>query len=164
MISTYLDPTILSESTSPRMRIAVLGGGIAGATLAAELSKSDAIDVTIFEKDDVLGGLHRSSRIEGCTYDIGTFVFPGDHEMFASFPGIGRAFTRIEFQPAAIRKKGSIDRYPLSISGYVRDFGVAEAVRSGLDLVRHRWKRNRPTPLPEHIARFTGNRIYVNSG
>ena len=164
MTSTSFDASILSESTLPRVRIAVLGGGVAGVTLASELARSEAADVTVIEKDRVLGGLHRSTQLDGCTYDIGTFLFSSDHELFKTFPEIERGFRPVEVECVAIRKPGSIDRYPLSLSGYMQDFGVAETVHSIVDLLLHRLKRTKPSTLPEHICRYIGSRFYVNSG
>ena len=60
---------------------AVLGGGIAGCTVAAELARSGRVSVTLFERAPRLGGLHRSERAGGFVFDIGAFVFVEGHSI-----------------------------------------------------------------------------------
>lgn len=57
------------------MKIAILGAGLAGLTLANLL---DDYDVTIFEKCDKIGGLCRTESQNGFTFDIG-----GSHVIFS---------------------------------------------------------------------------------
>lgn len=53
-------------------KIAILGGGLTGLTLANLLQKK--YDVEVFEKDDVPGGLCRSFNFGGFTFDIGGHI------------------------------------------------------------------------------------------
>ncbi len=67
------------------MNIAILGGGLAGLSLAYFLQGSDKYDrITILEKEDSPGGLCRSLTAGGYTYDIGPHIlFAKDKEMLA---------------------------------------------------------------------------------
>ncbi len=62
------------------MRIAILGGGLAGISLAYLLSDKS---VTIYEKKDSIGGLCSSKVLKGYTYDIGGshIIFSKDKDM-----------------------------------------------------------------------------------
>lgn len=64
------------------MRIAILGGGVTGLT-AGSLLRSKGHDVTIFEKEEVAGGLCRSKVVRGFTFDRagGHIIFSKDEEV-----------------------------------------------------------------------------------
>lgn len=65
------------------MKLAILGGGLAAISLAYFLQDSKQIEeITILEKEDAIGGLCRSIRKDGYTYDIGPHIlFSKDKEM-----------------------------------------------------------------------------------
>jgi oxygen-dependent protoporphyrinogen oxidase len=69
----------LNPSSSKPFRVAVVGGGIAGLSAAYTLARARrdgaAIDVTLFEGRDRLGGVIRTERIEG-------FVIEGGPDSF----------------------------------------------------------------------------------
>ncbi|MDD5236049.1 MAG: FAD-dependent oxidoreductase [Candidatus Omnitrophica bacterium] len=52
----------------PKKRIVILGAGLAGLSAAWHLEKK-GLDYKVFEKEDEVGGLCRSSRIKGFTFD-----------------------------------------------------------------------------------------------
>jgi oxygen-dependent protoporphyrinogen oxidase len=61
------------------MRIAVIGGGIAGLSAAWELEKARkegaALEYVLFEASPVLGGSLRSEKVEGCVFEAGPDSF-----------------------------------------------------------------------------------------
>ncbi|WP_431876866.1 protoporphyrinogen oxidase [Amycolatopsis sacchari] len=59
------------------MRVAVVGGGISGATAAYRLRQrlGDAAELTLFESDDRLGGKLRTIELAGTPYDVGAEAF-----------------------------------------------------------------------------------------
>ena len=57
------------QSNTPEQSIAVVGGGITGITAALELAKSGRFQVTLFEKEDRLGGLSSWFEWQGVTCD-----------------------------------------------------------------------------------------------
>jgi protoporphyrinogen oxidase len=147
-----------------REKIAILGGGISGVTLANELSKSGRFEVHLIERLPALGGLQKSVELDGLSYDIGTFVLAGRHEIFASFPWLKDLCLMREFKPQAVRASGRLDRYPISFKGYVADFGYLRTLADLASIlpakVRHFGKKD----LPAHIQYYLGRRLYVNSG
>jgi protoporphyrinogen oxidase len=151
--------------TSPRVgRIAILGGGVAGVTLAAELAGLQELEITLLEKEEHLGGLHKTVVIDGCAYDIGTFLFPQDHQYFRSFPEFSSGFAPIDYRPVSIRLSGALDAYPLTLAGYRRDYGLGEVILSGLDCLRCRLVHRRRETLPAYVKYYIGGRTYVRSG
>jgi protoporphyrinogen oxidase len=146
-------------------RVAILGGGPAGVTLAAELTGVDGLEITLLEKEEHLGGLHKTVLIDGCSYDIGTFLFRDDHEYFRAFPGISSSqFLPIDYRAASIRLRGSLDAYPMSLAGYARDYGFGELMLSALDCVRCRVVHRRRDTLPAYVKYYIGERMYRRSG
>jgi protoporphyrinogen oxidase len=145
-------------------RVAILGGGPAGVTLAAELAGVDGLQVTLMEKEERLGGLHQTLLIDGCSYDIGTFLFRDDHEYFRSFPAFASAFLPIDYRAVSIRRPGSVDTYPMSLAGYARDYGLGELMLSALDCARCRVVHRRRDTLPAYVKYYLGGRMYVRSG
>jgi len=145
-------------------RVAILGGGPAGVTLAVELAGVDGLDITLFEKEEHLGGLHRSVVLDGCAYDIGTFLFTDDHQYFQSFAEFCSEFVAIESHSASIRRRGSLDTYPMSLAGYARDYGYGELMLSLLDCLRCRMVHRRRETLPAYVKYYLGERMYTRSG
>lgn len=67
------------------MRQVILGGGLAAISFAYFLQERDDVDeILILEKEDALGGLCRSIRKDGYTYDIGPHIlFSKDKEILS---------------------------------------------------------------------------------
>ncbi|MBR5116078.1 MAG: FAD-dependent oxidoreductase, partial [Lachnospiraceae bacterium] len=65
------------------MKLIILGAGLSGISLAYFLQEHPRIDeIVILEKDDSIGGLCRSIKKDGYTYDIGPHIlFSKDKEM-----------------------------------------------------------------------------------
>lgn len=57
-------------------KVIILGGGIAGLATANVLIKN-GFDVTVFERNEIVGGLARSSAGDGCPYEYSWRVFSG---------------------------------------------------------------------------------------
>lgn len=62
-----------------KVKLAIIGGGFSGLTLAYELSKKPYYEITVFEKDNELGGLAGSFKLEN-----GSIVEKFYHHLFAS--------------------------------------------------------------------------------
>ena len=58
-------------------KVVIVGGGVAGLTAADGLSERGA-DVTLLEREQVVGGLARSYRYDGVTFDVGPHRFHTD--------------------------------------------------------------------------------------
>ncbi|KAL3642073.1 hypothetical protein CASFOL_012888 [Castilleja foliolosa] len=57
-----------------KMRVAVVGGGVSG-LVAAVVAAEGGAEVTIYEKDDYLGGHAKTVTIDGTSLDLGFMVF-----------------------------------------------------------------------------------------
>jgi len=66
------------------MKIVIVGGGVAGLTLAYLLKKK-GLAVTVLEREDRVGGLARSFRYEGWSIDIGPHRFHTDDKVVKDF-------------------------------------------------------------------------------
>ena len=74
---------ILDIERKNQMKLTILGGGLSAITLAYFLQDNEQIEeITILEKEDAIGGLCRSIKKDGYTYDIGPHIlFSKDKEM-----------------------------------------------------------------------------------
>lgn len=146
------------------MRVAILGGGIAGCALAAELARAGHIEVVLVERDARLGGLHRSVQLGPHVFDIGAFVFGDDHALFSVFPELRSVFLRVPNRYGSVRSGGVFDDYPCTIAGIRRQFGSLFLARVVLEVVYAKaryWRRDR---LRSFVAYYMGPTLYRVSG
>jgi protoporphyrinogen oxidase len=66
------------------MNVTVVGGGVAGLTLAYLLAKK-GLEVTVLEREDRVGGLARSFRYDGWSIDIGPHRFHTNDNVVQDF-------------------------------------------------------------------------------
>ncbi len=64
-----------SVVSTQKKQAVIIGAGPAGLTAGIELLKTEQIDVTILERDAVIGGLARTNEYKGYRYDIGPHHF-----------------------------------------------------------------------------------------
>lgn len=100
------------------MKIAVLGGGLAGISAARFLKEHGSYEVTIFEVEDALGGMVRTwIRPDGDRFEFGPHFFHSKHPTILD--AIRPKISNISY-PVDIYAKSLIDDklydYPLSIS------------------------------------------------
>jgi protoporphyrinogen oxidase len=146
------------------MRVAILGGGVAGVVLAHELARSGGFSVTLLERSATLGGLHRSVEIGGVHYDIGAFLFDRNHELLRTFPMLYDSFVPVRHRSIVVTRHHTLDTYPMSMSGYLRDNGLACAVADAIDLLRCKLRHRRRDSLVSYVHYYLGGRIYRQSG
>ncbi|HEX5493550.1 MAG TPA: NAD(P)/FAD-dependent oxidoreductase [Mycobacteriales bacterium] len=140
----------------------VVGAGPAGLTAAYELAK-DGAPVTVFEADDVVGGISRTVQWDGWRFDI------GGHRFFTKVPRVEQLWHEIldadEFllrpRMSRIYYRGRLFDYPLKVGNALRNLGPFEALRC---VTSYGWARIRPPRDQSHFegwvaARF-GNRLY----
>lgn len=83
------NPSLEPQPTaSPRHRIAVVGGGIAGtsfAALARAALAHDSTELVLFEREPVLGGRVASHDFSGTTVELGASVYHRENRLVRSF-------------------------------------------------------------------------------
>ncbi len=82
MIIFYIEHHISESRIRTSVKIAILGGGLTGITLA-RLYHEQGYEVEVLEKESEYGGLCRSRTAEGFTFDIG-----GSHIIFSRDPEV----------------------------------------------------------------------------
>lgn len=58
-----------------KKNVVIIGAGPAGITAGIELLKTKSFNVTVLERDNVVGGLAKTTEFQGCRYDIGPHHF-----------------------------------------------------------------------------------------
>ena len=134
----------------------VIGGGPAGLTAAYMLAK-EGHRVTVFEGDDILGGISRTAQYKGFRFDIGghrffTKITPVEelwHEIlgdqFISVPRLSR-----------IHYDGKFFAYPLKPLNALLGLGFFKSIVIGLSYMKwHFW----PYPQEENLEEWVTNRF-----
>ena len=147
-----------------RRQVVVLGGGIAGIAAAHRLAKEHGCSVELLEGSGRLGGLLHSLEHDGLHFDIGSFLFPHDHELLRAFPQAARLFVPVRPRQMVYTPGGGTDRYPVSLGGYLRNRGVAELGLSIADLLYSKLAYRDRETVPRYARYYMGGRIYRNSG
>jgi protoporphyrinogen oxidase len=124
------------------MKITILGGGIAGAAGAKYAVEKGVSDVCLIEKDTKLGGLHKDIQLEGHHYDLGAFFFPEFHTIFNTFNIKDKMYYVENFNCLSLTDKGNLDAYPVTMKGYIKEWGLPSFCSDILGLITHRiqWK------------------------
>lgn len=144
--------------------IAVIGGGMAGCVFAGEIARHPGVQVDLYEVGDRLGGLHHSPTIDGLTYDIGAFFFEPEHQVFRTFPSLRDTFVAFPVKVATVADGGKLDRYPISLGGYIKNHGAARLLVAVADLGLCKLRLDPDRSLPEYIQYYVGSTIYRDSG
>lgn len=146
------------------MRVAVLGGGVAGAVLCRGLSEYDRYDVVLFERQERLGGLHRSVEFDRLHYDIGCFLFDPDHALLKAFPSLRDSFVAVDHLSQVLTPHGTIDRYPMTMTGYLRDSSPLSVAADALSLLRSKVRDRKRDTLRRYVEYYLGARMYRRTG
>ena len=131
--------------------VLIIGAGPAGLTAAYELARRD-VTSTVFESDDVVGGISRSVERDGWRFDI------GGHRFFTKVKPVEAFWHEIldedEFllrpRMSRIFYGGKYYDYPLKAMNALRNLGIIEAVRCVLSYL---WVRINP---PKDQSNFEG--------
>jgi protoporphyrinogen oxidase len=137
--------------------IAILGGGLAGLTLASELHKRN-IDFRLYEKDESLGGIARTESLGDFNYDRGAHRF---HNRDAELSNWVRELLKDELvevnKASAISRNSSLINFPLSPLNLMSQNPVTKSLRYAFDWARR--SKAAPTNLEEHAIHKFGKSL-----
>lgn len=112
------------SSSGPRMRVAIIGGGLAGLTAAAYLSESAAVDGIMFERSPQLGGRAFTYEKSGFTLNYGAHAIYGidRHSITRLERELGLSFSSksVDKRTVMYEKNNQIDEAPLDFINLVR--------------------------------------------
>ncbi|MCU0252196.1 MAG: FAD-dependent oxidoreductase, partial [Vicinamibacterales bacterium] len=110
----------------------VLGGGVAGLTIAREIARAGR-SVIVVERGQGVGGLARTFRREGFSFDLGGHRFHSNNADVVNWLKqlMGGDLLRVDRRSRIHLGGGFID-YPIRMTQATRAFGAAQAVRGGL--------------------------------
>jgi len=136
--------------------VVVIGAGPAGLTAAYELAKLGT-GVSVLEKDSIVGGLARTARYKGYSFDM------GGHRFFTKVPEVEQMWREV-LGPDFLRRPrmsriyydGKFFDYPLKPWNALSRLGPYEAVRVVLSYLK--WQV-RPHAVEESFEHWVTNRF-----
>jgi protoporphyrinogen oxidase len=115
--------------SSAGRRVVILGAGISGLTTAWKLAEK-GWRVTVLEKEETVGGLARSVRTDGCSFDY------GPHQLYTSFDEIVEEWRDLLGEDlltctkvARVRFYGKVLHYPLSTGDILHSIPLTLSAR-----------------------------------
>lgn len=128
-------------------RVVVIGGGLAGLSGAHHLQEHDPV---VFEKEDEVGGICRSFRQDGFTFDVTGHLLHLKHDYTKDLIArlLPDAFRRHD-RKAAIHSNGTVTPYPFQANTYGLPAGVVRDCLLGFIETL-----GREAPAPENFQRW----------
>jgi len=148
-----------------KTRVVILGAGVTGLTAGYFLSRSDAYEVTVLEKQDDVGGVCASFEHNGCVLDYGA------HKIYSVIPGLldeMKAVMGNRLLELPKRNRlfllGRLLDYPLRIGGLLRCLSLSQILRLGFGLIGTVVKgivtRERLSSYEAYVVRRFGRTAY----
>ena len=141
------------------MRVAVVGGGIAGLTTAYELGQA-GVDVVVLEGSDRVGGKLRLAEVDGVTLDVGAEALlarRSEATDLCAAIGLGDAIVHPATLSAAIWTRDALRPMPPTVMGIPAD--VDALMASG---IVEQPPVSRPAPAPADdvsVGEFVRDRV-----
>jgi protoporphyrinogen oxidase len=136
--------------------VVIIGAGPAGLTAAYELSKH-GVTGTVFESDEVVGGIARTVERDGYRFDI------GGHRFFTKVKEIDRLWDEILGEPMLVRPRlsrifygGRFYDYPLRASNALKNMGLLTAAAC---MLSYGAARLRPVRTPANLEEWVTNQF-----
>ncbi len=118
-------------------RVVILGAGVSGLTTGWKRAERGCSG-TLLEKNDTVGGLARSSKRNGCSFDY------GPHQLYTSFDDVRDDWKELLSddlllctKEARVRFRGKILRYPLSTSDILHNIPLTLSAKCFLEFAGH---------------------------
>lgn len=113
-----------SKREEPNMKIAIIGGGLAGLTAAAYLSETNGVEGTLFERSPQLGGRAFTYEKEGFTLNYGAHAIYGidRHNISTMEKELGMSFSskQVDKRRVVYSKNGQLTPAPLDFVNIVK--------------------------------------------
>jgi len=140
----------------------VLGGGVAGLTIAREIARAGR-SVTVVERGATVGGLARTFRRDGYSFDLGGHRFHSNNADVVNWLKelVGGDLLRVDRRSRIHLRERFID-YPVRLTQATRAFGAGTAVRGALSYLdalttNH---RNDAVTFEDWVVRRFGRVLY----
>jgi len=154
-------PMVSSEAMSASDYV-VLGGGVAGLTIAREIARAGR-SVTVVERGAEVGGLARTVRRDGFAWDIGGHRFHSNNPDVVRWLEalLGRDLLRVG-RRSRIHLRGRFIDYPIRLTQATWAFGPMNALRGAVSYaaaaaVNH---RERAVTFEDWVTRRFGRVLY----
>lgn len=146
------------------MKVVVLGGGVAGLSAGWVLSKN-GIDVTVLEKEDSVGGLARSFKRNGYTYDLGGHrFFTKNNQLVDVIKDILGDNLLVMPRNSSIYMQGRFFEYPPKIFSTLTKMPLKTSMSIVVDYIKatvsHRMLRKKDTSFESWIKNRFGKTFY----
>ena len=140
----------------------VIGAGPAGLTAAVELLKSGKADVTLLERDGVIGGLARTNEYKGYRYDIGPHHFITHSDEVMKW---WMAIMADDFHPhkryTRILYKHHFFNYPLDPINVITGLSLLECIKCVFSYIKARFfPIKNPKTFQDWITNKFGHRLF----
>ena len=150
---------------SEKEKVVVLGAGVGGLAAGYFLARTSKFQVTVLEKEKVLGGLCASFERDGFVLDYGA------HKLYSVIPGILDEVTSLMGERLLQLPKrnrlyldGHLVDYPLKLGNLAKVLGPFRFLKLGfgygVELIKGLFSRRPPASYEEYIIRRFGRPTY----
>ena len=146
-------------------KITIIGAGITALSTAYKLALTKNYEITILEKDNIVGGLAKSINIDDCVSDL------GPHRIFSHYPEVLNFIKQIagdEFiyipRKSKIFIKNRFVEYPIKTNEILKTFGVSASAKSFFSFLTQKFKnvfsKTAQDSYSDYIKNRFGNYLY----
>ena len=154
--------TVISSGAVASSDFVVLGGGIAGLTIAREIARAGR-SVTVVERKRAVGGLARTIRHEGFSFDLGGHRFHSNNSGVVAWLRelTGDELLQVD-RRSRIYLRGRFIDYPIRLAQATRAFGAVKALHGAASyaaalVVNH---REQAVTFKDWVTRRFGRVLY----
>ena len=142
--------------------VVVLGAGIAGLAAADRLTNA-GFRVTVIDRRNACGGIHRSRQIGEYTFDVGSIFYEDNAKIFELAPDIKELCPRVRRIQRRVSPSGRLLHYPLDVREIVSEHGL-QLIPAAFDLALSRLCVKRDGTLDAISRQRLGSRLFDATG